>query len=229
MELDERINPDAIHRISIGKEYFDMFGHKLIELLNNPSKAELCIGSVPKKWVDDPEALSHYLWGHEHCITVPLGCSRGNISAKQYADWLFGLVEFGEEAVTGLRTELQDCKAEGITEDVKSRLEKALECNPRESDKILLRHLKEAWVASVGLEVEVTDEPDDLVDSVMSDFDPDPDDNRILKDLFQELFLHEQKQDIRKLCRYMGLHHIADKAAELQLTSVPKIRQLALP
>ena len=226
MNLDERINPDAIHRISIGKEYFDMFGHNLIELLNNPS-AELCSGSVPKRWVDNPQALSSHLWRNESCITVPLGCSRGNISAKQYADWLFGLVEFSDEAVTGLRVELEDCKVKGMTVEVKERLAKVLKCAPRESDKILLHYLKEVWVASVGLEAEVVNEPDDLVDSVMNNFDPDPEDNKLLNDLFQELFLHEQKADIRKLCRYMGLHHIADKAAELHLISVSAIRQLA--
>ena len=55
-ELDERINPEALHLIRIGNDSFTMFGHKLIELLTNPSEVELCIGSVPQSWVDNPKA-----------------------------------------------------------------------------------------------------------------------------------------------------------------------------
>jgi hypothetical protein len=114
---------------------------------------------------------------------------------------------------------------------LKERIAEALTLDPREADKILLRHLKECWIERVGLEAEVEQEPCEPGDCIISSFsrtrDWDIDDEPIIADLLQLLFLHEQKQDIRKLCRYMGLHHIADKAAELHLISVSAIRQLA--
>lgn len=231
-ELDERINPEAIHKIRIGNDDFDMFGHKLIELLTNPSEVELCIGSVPKKWVDDPEALASHLYRNESCITVPLGCSRGNVSAKQHCEWLFGLVEFSEEAIDHLKTELFEFDRCSITDEMKARIAMALNSDPVEADKVLLRHLKEEWVSRVGLEAEVEQDPCEPGDCIVDGFslgqDWSLDDEPIIGDLLQLLFLHEQRQDIKKLCRYMGLHHIAEKAASMQLVSVPAIRQLAI-
>lgn len=231
-ELDERINPEAIHKIRIGNDDFDMFGHKLIELLTNPSEVELCIGSIPKKWVDDPEALASHLYRNESCITVPLGCSRGNVSAKQHCEWLFGLVEFSEEAISHLRHELIEFDGFTVADEMKDRIAKALTLDPREADKILLRHLKDTWVDRVGLEAEVEQDPCEPGNCIISSFsrtrDWDIDDEPVVADLLQLLFLHEQRQDIKRLCRYMGLHHIAEKAASMQLTSVPAIRQLAI-
>ncbi len=224
-ELDERINPEAIHKIRIGNDDFDMFGHKLIELLTNPSEVELCIGSVPKKWVDDPEALASHLYRNESCITVPLGASLGNVSAKQHCEWLFGLVEFSEEAIDHLKSELLEIDKPGVTDEMKDRIAMALNSDPMEADKVLLRHLKQTWINRVGLEAEIEQEPCEPGDCIMSDSSADLE---VVYDLFNVLFLHEQRQDIKKLCRYMGLHHIADKAAAMQLVSVPAIRQLAL-
>lgn len=231
-ELDERINPEVLHEIRIGNDSFSMFGHKLIELLTNPSEVELCIGSVPQKWVDNPEALASHLYRNESCITVPLGCSRGNVSAKQYCEWLFELVEFSEEAISHLRHKLIEFDRFTVADEMKDRIAKALTLDPRGADKILLRHLKESWIDHVGLEAEVEQDPCEPGDCIVSSFsctrDWGIDDEPIISDLLQLLFLNEQRQDIKKLCRYMGLHHIAEKAASMQLVSVPKIRQLAM-
>lgn len=224
-ELDERINPVAIHLICIGNDGFTMFGHKLIELLTNPSEVELCIGSVPQRWVDNPEALSSHLYRNESCITVPLGISRGNVSAKQHCEWLFGLVEFSEEAIDHLKTKLFELDKPGVTDEMKGRIAKALNTDPMEADKVLLRHLKQTWINRVGLEAEVEQDPCEPGDCIMSDSSADL---KVVYDLFNVLFLHEQRQEIKKLCRYMGLHHIAEKAAAMQLVSVPAIRQLAI-
>lgn len=223
--LDERINPEALHMICIGKDRFTMFGHKLIELITNPSEVELCIGSVPQKWVDDPQALSDHLWSNESCITVPLVAGHGNVSAKQHCEWLFGLVEFSEAAIDHLKTKLFELDKPGVTDEMKDRIAKALNTDPMEADKVLLRHLKQTWINRVGLEAEVEQDPCEPGDCIMSDSSADLE---VVYDLFNVLFLHEQRQDIKKLCRYMGLHHIAEKAAAMGLVSVTKIRQLAL-
>jgi hypothetical protein len=141
-------------------------------------------------------------------------------------------VEFSEEAISHLRHELIEFDRCSITDEMKDSLAKALTLDPREADKILLRHLKEGWISRVGLEAEVERDPCEPGDCIVDGFglgrDWSLDDEPIIADLLQLLFLHEQRQDIKKLCRYMGLHHIADKAAAMRLVSVPAIRQLAL-
>lgn len=231
-ELDERINPEAIHEIRIGNDSFNMFGHKLIELLTNPSEVELCIGSVPKKWVDDPEALASHLYRNESCITVPLGCSRGNVSAKQHCDWLFSLGNFSRDVIGQLHDQLLSHFEDHFGLEMKARVEKALLFDLKETDEILLRHLKialvDSWDDGVCFEAELSIQADDVARLVIDRRDCEMDDEPIICDLFEAQFLHEQRQDIKRLCRYMGLHHIAEKAASMQLTSVPAIRQLAI-
>lgn len=229
--LDERINPEVAHRIRIGRECFEMPGRDLIVLLNSPMEAKLCEGTIPAKWLPNPADLSDHLWRNESCITA-LPSGDYGISAMEYADWLFSLGNFSRDVIGQLHDQLLSHFDDHFGLEMKARIEKALLFDLNETDAILLRHLKTAlvdsWDDGVCFEAELSIQADDVARLVIDRRDCEMDDEPIICDLFKAQFLHEQRQDIKKLCRYMGLHHIAEQAAAMQLVSVPAIRQLAL-